>query len=466
MTTRAWRVAGSHINGLDRVPDWVSRDYMSFLTSRIADDVRPGMTLEEAREIVSAHRLDLEGWQRLEISDPMFYFLSEMQVDDIVVTLSQGKFYVGLITGEPLRDKDPRGEDELRRSVNWLLAESQDELPKPIREKFVSSYGVIEVSQFITDFWAPMLADFVVPQPQAVSLPDATDELAAELHVSRSWLQEVIDLLADRPQLILYGPPGTGKTFIAQRLARFLTEDDPTHLRLVQFHPAYAYEDFFEGFRPKSDGGFELKAGPLKRLAVEAANNPKSPYFLIIDEINRGNIAKIFGELYFLLEYRDQSIELLYSDELFTLPPNVFIIGTMNTADRSIALVDAAMRRRFSFVPLHPAEPPTKDLLRNWLIANDLPIEVADLLDELNARIDDAEFQIGPSYFMHPQRVQGAGLERVWRTSILPQLEEHHFGQLSRSEVAQRYSLPQIRATVARRAATAQSIVDQPDELM
>ena len=176
------------------------------------------------------------------------------------------------------------------------------------------------------------------------------------------------------------------------------------------------------------------------------------PYVLIIDEINRGNLAKIFGELYFLLEYRNENVDLLYAtdDDIgFTLPENVFLIGTMNTADRSIALVDAAMRRRFAFVSLHPSEPPTDQVLRRWLAASSgLDAGVADLLDELNRRIEDPDFKIGPSYFMRKAVHEPGGLERAWRTAILPLLEEHHYGD--GTDVRARYGLDAIRARVAR----------------
>ncbi|HEX5541572.1 MAG TPA: AAA family ATPase [Micromonospora sp.] len=137
-----------------------------------------------------------------------------------------------------------------------------------------------------------------------------------------------------------------GKTYLAQKLAKRLPE--PHAVKLIQFHPSYTYEDFFEGFRPESgDDGtlrFKLTSGPLRKLADDAREHPSIAYLLIIDEINRGNLAKIFGELYFLFEYRDERIRLQYSPEEFTLPTNLYLIGTMNTADRSIALVDAAMR--------------------------------------------------------------------------------------------------------------------------
>ena len=229
-------------------------------------------------------------------------------------------------------------------------------------------------------------------------------------------------------------------------------------MRLVQFHPSYSYEDFFEGYRPTREGAFALKPGPMRKVVDQARENPSTPYFLIIDEINRGNLAKIFGELYFLLEYRERNVDLLYADggddAGFSLPSNVFIIGTMNTADRSIALVDAAMRRRFAFLPLHPDEVPTKDVLRRWLDAEGLDHAVADLLDALNARIHDVDFKIGPSYFMRPAVHEPGGIERVWRTAILPLLEEHHYGD--GTDVAKRYGLDAVRASLR----PAQMLVD------
>ncbi len=150
----------------------------------------------------------------------------------------------------------------------------------------------------------------------------------------------------------------------------------------------------------------------------------------MIDEINRGNLPKIFGELYFLLEYRDAHIALLYgSDDSFTLPDNVFIIGTMNTTDRSIALLDAAMRRRFAFLELHPDTEPTSGVLENWLSAHNLDPEAARLLESLNGRIADRAAKIGPSYLMPADQVlTEERLEEIWEHKLLPLLEEHHYG--------------------------------------
>nr|WP_231715378.1 AAA family ATPase [Arthrobacter gengyunqii] len=269
-------------------------------------------------------------------------------------------------------------------------------------------------------------------------------------------LQEVIDLLQTRNQIVFYGPPGTGKTFLARKLARYLVGEEHTnHVTTVQFHPSYAYEDFFEGYRPVkgTDGqvAFDLVSGPLRRIAGAAAAERDKPFFLIIDEMNRGNLAKVFGELYFLLEYRDQSIDLQYnSEEKFVLPPNLFIIGTMNTADRSIAMVDAAIRRRFAFVELHPQEGMTSGLLDRFLAGTGQDRRPALLLDGLNQEIalEDRDLMIGPSYFMKPDSLSTAGLNQIWKYELLPLLEEHYYGRMSRQEIHARFGLEAIERKV------------------
>jgi predicted RNA-binding protein with PUA-like domain len=266
-----------------------------------------------------------------------------------------------------------------------------------------------------------------------VQLPDVTDTVAANVFLPKAWLDGIVGLLRAKRQLIFYGPPGTGKTFVAQELAKDIVRDGG-NLSLVQFHPSYSYEDFFEGYRPfELDGGaglgYRLTHGPLRRLADDAAANPSRPYILIVDEINRGNVPKIFGELLFLLEYRDKKIALQYSpEEPFSLPQNLFVIGTMNTVDRSIALVDAALRRRFYFVPFLPNEPPVSGVLPGWLAHHGhIDDEPARLLATLNAAIGDQEIAIGPSYFMG---ANGAvpDLNQVWEHAIEPLLEEHYYG--------------------------------------
>jgi hypothetical protein len=290
----------------------------------------------------------------------------------------------------------------------------------------------------------------VQPPPADVALPAVTPALAARLHLPASWLERLLGLLAEKKQLILYGPPGTGKTFVAQDIGRHISGHGGSS-RLVQFHPSYTYEDFFEGYRPTHhEGGalsFDLVPGALREIASDAEKNPTAPHLLIIDEINRGNITKIFGELYFLLEYRDESIRLQYSrDEEFRLPKNLYVIGTMNTADRSIALVDSALRRRFYFMGLIPTREPVERVLVDWLAAHHLSPEPADLLWELNRTISDEDFSIGPSYFMTKDETD-PDLERIWAHALMPLLEEHYWG--TGRDLDAEFGLAAIRKRVA-----------------
>jgi hypothetical protein len=264
--------------------------------------------------------------------------------------------------------------------------------------------------------------------------PETLNHLAARLFWDAKHLQDIHSLLKDKGQIVFYGPPGTGKTFVAQELARhFAGAEGSTDL--VQFHPSYAYEDFVEGFRPADQNGrpgFQLREGPLKRIADKARANPDARHVLVIDEINRGNVARVFGELYFLLEYRDRKMSLQYSDDPFSLPKNLWFIATMNTADRSIALVDAALRRRFHFVPFFPDQPPVDGLLDRWLESKSPSLRwVADLLNHANAKLADRHLAIGPSHFMRKE-LDEQWVELIWTHSILPYIEEQLFGQEER----------------------------------
>ncbi len=264
------------------------------------------------------------------------------------------------------------------------------------------------------------------------------DALAKDLLLPADFLRDIENLLADKQQVIFQGPPGTGKTFVARKLAEYLA-GDKKRVKLVQFHPSYAYEDFVQGFRPTlKDGqaGFELREGPLVKMAKEAKaaleRGEDSKFFLVIDEINRGNLGKILGELYFLLEYREDEMQLQYSDEPFALPKNLYIIGTMNTADRSIALVDLALRRRFHFVTFHPDKEPIEGLLKSWLDKNAPDMQwVVDVVKRANEKLDNKEAAIGPSYFMRDPRkgpLTADLVERIWEHSVIPYVEEQLYG--------------------------------------
>lgn len=275
--------------------------------------------------------------------------------------------------------------------------------------------------------------------------------LADTLHFPPAFLERTEKLLRNKHQTVFYGPPGTGKTYVARKLAEHLVGDDGA-VTLVQFHPSYAYEDFVEGFRPAPDGsGFTLHEGPLKRLARRALENPEATFVLIIDEMNRGNLAKVFGELYFLLEYRSQDLELQYSDDPFKLPKNLLVIGTMNTADRSIALVDGALRRRFYFVPFFPDEAPVAGLLSRWLDANRPQLSwVNDVVNRANELLGDRHIAVGPSHFMRND-LDDEWVELIWEHSVLPYIAEQLFGEEDRLV---EFSLDSLRASISGAAAS------------
>ncbi len=259
-------------------------------------------------------------------------------------------------------------------------------------------------------------------------------DVAAELLIAPTYLRDMVRLLEAKRQIIFHGPPGTGKTFVALRLAEYLAGSSDA-ADLVQFHPSYAYEDFVEGYRPhryETGLGFRLQDGPLKRLAKKAGSAPDVRHVLVIDEINRGNIAKVFGELYFLLEYRKHEIQLQYSQEPFAMPANLLVIGTMNTADRSIALVDLALRRRFHFYPFFPHQPPVEGLLSRWLERNRPKMAwVAPVLDRLNKLLDDRDVAVGPSHFMRKD-LDDDWVRLIWEHSILPYVAEQLHGERER----------------------------------
>lgn len=263
------------------------------------------------------------------------------------------------------------------------------------------------------------------------------DAVGADLTFDAAWVTRVLSALYRRGQAILYGPPGTGKTYAARRIAESLRGAGSTVTR-IQFHPSYTYEDFFAGYRPTADSGgqlvFELTEGPLRKIAEAAKANPEVPHVLLIDEINRANLSTVFGELYYLLEYRNDEIDVLYAgsgDEggnTFSLPPNVLIIGTMNTADRSIAMLDSAMRRRFSFFELHPDVTPVQGILERFTAQHPQNLPVAQLFAELNKRIAERDDKIGPSHLLQKEPFTEEVLSAVWEESIIPLLEERYLG--------------------------------------
>ncbi|MFI5569382.1 DUF4357 domain-containing protein [Streptomyces sp. NPDC051740] len=471
---RAWLVRGSNVSGLDLVQRlWRSEGLVSLSARHLRKGVEQGVSKDRLRTAVDEDYASTATYnQKMQLVEDTHAFLSRMRPGDTMCTISGGRLYVGEVSGPAEQVDSEDGRSNLRRPVDWAdQGHPYDELPEELQQRLSAQHDVVDLTvakdlidglglsdQDLIDEAEATDRDPSVEIPaltarRELELPRPTKELAADLLVhDAAWLEEVRDLLWDERQLVFYGPPGTGKTYLALKLAEFLG-GGPEQVKLVQFHPSYSYEDFFEGFRPQEDPetrevAFRLTAGPLRELADLASRegNRHIPHFLIVDEINRANLAKVFGELYFLLEYRNRSVRLTYSGDDFALPPNLFVIGTMNTADRSIALVDAAMRRRFAFVELSPRTEPTSGLLRRWLEREGRDTEPADLLDALNARIDDPDFRIGPSYLMKKGVYREGGLERTWRTKILPLLEEHHYGE--GVDVEKRYGPAALRESL------------------
>ncbi len=264
------------------------------------------------------------------------------------------------------------------------------------------------------------------------------------------WV-DIESLLRAKKQIILEGPPGSGKTYVTRLFARYLAgvplQGVPDeHVEIVQFHQSYGYEDFVAGIRPvTSENGtltYETRPGVFIEMCKRAAAHPDETFVLIIDEINRGNLSRIFGELLYGLEYRDQPVRMQYpvqfGDETvqyLTIPANLFLIGTMNSTDRSLAMIDYALRRRFYFWRLLPVENGRALVLERWLAAQeDLdPAGRALLLNafvSLNNEISrhlGADYQIGHSYFMLNDGQLGDpdALDRVWRYAIEPLLREY-----------------------------------------
>jgi len=261
--------------------------------------------------------------------------------------------------------------------------------------------------------------------PTAFSIDDFVNETGIERSVAQTWLRRLLR----KRQLAFQGPPGTGKTFIAKRLAQLLVSDAGGSVEIVQFHPSYSYEDFVQGIRPIVEGGhvtYALNPGHFLRFCEVARQSPGVPFALIIDEMNRGNLSRIFGELLFLLEYRHESIPLAQSDHPFSVPDNVYLIATMNTADRSIAILDHALRRRFTFVFLEP----DYDLLRRHLVALDMDSkQLPELLQRINASIGDRHYHLGTSFFLSGVADLKQNLKDIWEGEIEPYLDEYFFDQ-------------------------------------
>ena len=275
--------------------------------------------------------------------------------------------------------------------------------------------------------------------PVQTSLHYGPDDFLEEVYMDESDYETLVSLIRTKKNVILQGAPGVGKTYAAKRLAySMMGEKDADRVMMVQFHQSYSYEDFIMGFRP-SEKGFELKHGAFYTFCKKAEEDSDNEYFFIIDEINRGNLSKIFGELFMLIESDKRGIELrlLYANEKFSVPANVYIIGMMNTADRSLAMLDYALRRRFAFFEMQPGF--ENDGFRAYRMAlqSDRFNRLIQCVENLNNVIAADEslgegFRIGHSYFCNLKEADEQTLSNIVEFELIPLLKEYWFDEPTR----------------------------------
>ena len=274
-------------------------------------------------------------------------------------------------------------------------------------------------------------------EPEEVSYPEySIEKFLDEVYIDEDEYDTLVELLTHKKNLIVQGAPGVGKTFMAKRLAySMMGQKDINRVMMVQFHQSYSYEDFVMGYRPSKEG-FELRQGSFYQFCKKAEEDSENDYFFIIDEINRGNLSKIFGELFMLIEAdkrgEKNKIQLLYSDELFFIPKNLYIIGLMNTADRSLAMLDYALRRRFAFFDLKPGFDSAG--FRDYCdeLSNSNFDDLVLTLKELNEEIKNDEslgegFRIGHSYLCNLKSADK--LNFIVEYELIPLLNEYWFDE-------------------------------------
>jgi MoxR-like ATPase len=389
-----------------------------------------------------------------------FEFVHKIAPGDFVVAkIGRSKMLgVGTVVSDYIYDPSRKEYHHVRR-VNWLRAANLD-LPE---EAWVPTKTLTDVTdykafvEFVREY-LPSDSTSTAP-PSGEEAPIFTlDDAMEDLFLPRSLVESIVKAIHRKKNAILQGPPGVGKTYIALRLAyAVMGRKDGNRIDMVQFHQAYAYEDFIQGFRPQERGGFQRRDGRFYEFCNRARLDRDRPYVFIIDEINRGNLSKIFGELMMLIEHDKRgpgfAIPLTYSEssnERFSVPENVHLIGLMNTADRSLAMVDYALRRRFVFFRLEPQF--ASAAFRSHLQRQNTPAELIDRIISRMSELNDAicankrdlgpGFAIGHSFFCPPAQLAESGDAGEWprwyddviRTEIAPLLEEYWFDDVNKAK--------------------------------
>ncbi len=390
-------------------------------------------TKEEMKESFKA--VD-DRWTYMNAAHATWQFANEMKIGDMVF-VKQGMTKIlgrGIVEGDYVYCSE-KGEYCNIRKVKWMEI---GEWEHPDGKAPVKT--LTDITSY-TDYVKKLLALFgdSVEGVEEVKVKNydsyTKEDFLSQVYMDEEQYDTLTTLLLTNKNIILQGAPGVGKTYAAKRLAfSMMGEKDTDRVKMVQFHQSYSYEDFIMGFRPTATG-FELRKGVFYNFCKQAEKDDR-PYFFIIDEINRGNLSKIFGELFMLIESdkRDVKLQLLYADEEFSIPSNVHIIGMMNTADRSLAMMDYALRRRFAFYDIEPAFTKEGFTTYKTKINNPKFDRLIDCVCRLNEVIEKDEilgagFRIGHSYFCTNSIIDDMWLRNVVKYQLEPLIKEYWFDE-------------------------------------
>lgn len=363
-------------------------------------------------------------------------FVHEMKPGDIVFAKKGMHLVIGRGVVESGYEFDPsRNQYKNVRRVKWT---HKGEWDHPGQAVMKTLTDITAYTDYVEKLNAMFTSDSIDDEepPVVEYLSYNAEEFLDEVYMDETSYETLVALVRNKKNVILQGAPGVGKTFAAKRLAySMMGVKDPNRVMMVQFHQSYSYEDFIMGFRP-SGSGFEIKRGAFYNFCKNAEIDSDNEYFFIIDEINRGNLSKIFGELFMLIESDKRGVELqlLYADEKFSVPGNVYIIGMMNTADRSLAMLDYALRRRFAFFEMKPGF--DTDGFREYRmgLASEKFDRLINCVENLNAAIAADEslgegFCIGHSYFCNMKNATDQALSGIVEYELVPLLKEYWFDE-------------------------------------
>lgn len=367
----------------------------------------------------------------------LWQFANEIKVGDVIF-VKKGMHKIigkGIVTSDYIYDTSRSTYKHIRK-VDWQNKGEWEHPGQAVMKTLTNISAYPDYVQKLLALFAEDTSEEVSEQKEIKYPLYSKDDFLNEVYMDEDTYNTLTELLEAKYNVILQGAPGVGKTFAAKRLAySIMGQKDTSRVAMVQFHQSYSYEDFIQGYRPSKDG-FELENGTFYKFCKEAEEDNERPYFFIIDEINRGNLSKILGELMMLIEKdkRGEKIKLLYSNEWFTVPQNVRIIGMMNTADRSLALMDYALRRRFAFFDFAPAF--SSEGFKNYLTEkNSQKLEsLITAVESLNNTISSDEslgdgFRIGHSYFCTDGEITDEWLKSVVEYEVIPLIKEYWFDE-------------------------------------